>query len=199
MKKIHIIILIFLIGILCWFIVSKSNKPSPDLEKSEPDVRISILNDFTGELKWSEIKSMLIPLSEMGLCNVEINGFLIELPSLDGHTPARDDDPLLLDGDMQKRDLKKLQAWSQKYCGDEVEVSFGESVNFNVVKHVITILRENKIEIRLKEKREVGSSEIKLSLFGGFTVLELHNQVMDPTRENAQSVVSKFDSRAGHN
>ncbi len=180
MNNSHIKYLTLLIGVFCGFFTSCSNKPSSDL--SEADVKITILSDFSDELKWREIKAILIPYAEMGLCNIEINNFLFELPSKIPHPLGKDDDPLLLQSDTFTKDHTKLQLWSQKHIDDEVEVSFGETVDFDVIKDVITILRENKIEITLKEKGDVDSSEIMLSLYGSHPRLKLHNQGMDPTR-----------------
>ena len=142
-----------------------------------PEVQIQIDSEHFSEPKWGDISAILAPFSNQGMCDIEINDFLFELPSALITRDGRDDDPLFLQHETIDEDIKKLQVWSKKYANDTVVVMFGDMIDFCVVKEVITIFRENNITVRPRTDIEIDPNLIKISLFGAPI---WHNQRVDP-------------------
>ena len=169
MKKQTYRYLTILIGITIGISACKTPEPTP-----KPDVKMQIDSEYLTELNWGDIEAMLIPCAERGLCNVEINGFLFELPTTHWNAEGRDDDPLFFEDNTYRNNRKRLEQWSTKHSNDQVQVFFGEKIDFNVVKDVITTLQEHDIKVRCRNHKEANS--IQVSLYG------LHPHIMHNNR-----------------
>jgi len=143
----------------------------------KPEVKIQINSEHLTELTWGDIEPMLLACALRGLCDVEINGFLFELPTTHHDGEGRDDDPLFIQHTSYQNDRRKLVLWSSKHANDVVNLFFGEMVDFNVVKDVITTLQEHGIDVRIMYNKDATS--IHISLYGSFQTM--HNQKLDPT------------------
>jgi hypothetical protein len=143
--------------------------PTPTLN---PEVIIQIDSEYHRELTWGDIEPMLHACALRGLCDVEINGFLFELPATHWNAEGRDDDPLFLQNNSSQYSRGKLKKWGAKHSNDEVKAFFGEMIDFDVVKDVITTLNEQGIYVRFRRHKEANS--IQISLYG------LHPQIAQP-------------------
>ena len=134
-------------------VLLQKNKPSiyEDWEENAFVVKVE-MNDYIRhqDLLWFSIPKIIQPFKEVGMERIEIGDFKWSFPPTWIEMPIPlESDPILIQSDNSKYDLKPLKKWRKRNSDALVYVQFGEWVHFQTVVDVINILQTHPGSVEL--------------------------------------------------
>jgi hypothetical protein len=163
MKKYLISIILVLVGIWIYLERPLQAKREPEWQEVPLDkVTVHFENAEKDLLTWRAVSELIRTFLEVGYLSIQINDF--EYQYYCTHCEGieyQGSGPLILDS----KNIDPIHDWCERNKGKFAEISFGDSIAFQVVEEVVKILNSNEFKFSFETAQD--SEGIKIDLLDG--------------------------------
>ena len=191
MKKYFIILITVIVGAFFIYVFRprKELPPSSTLPPDRAQVVLENIDEYS--LKWRNIEELLQAFSAMGYMSVDINGFkwYYYCDHCEGIPREQGHDELVLSS--KNLDYSQIEEWCERNKDKYPLISFGEHVEFSIIKQVTDLFHERGLKHYLSPFED-DIYGIRIDLWNQHKPKELPekpNQKLQPAPLNADDEV----------